>query len=107
MRISITTNDNSLKSGLFTTNINQDTKKKRKNHSTTTLLMKLYGDIKIFMNNSEITIAIFADYSKAFDTIDFYTLSQKMHTFNFSKDFCKYYTLDNELFNFSTAFCIN
>ena len=30
MRISITTNDNSLKSGLFTTNINQDTKKKKK-----------------------------------------------------------------------------
>ena len=38
------------------------------------------------MNKSEITIAIFADYSKAFDTIDFYTLIQKMHTFNFSKN---------------------
>ena len=50
----------------------------RKNHSTTTLLVKLYNDI---------TIAIFADYSKIFDTIDFYKLIQKMHTFNFSKNF--------------------
>ena len=59
----------------------------RNNHSTTTLLIKLYGDIKIFMNKSEITNAIFADYSKAFNTIDFCTLIQKVHTFNFSKDF--------------------
>ena len=44
-----------------------------KNHSTATLLMKLYDDIKTSMNKSEITIDIFADYSKAFDTIDFYT----------------------------------
>ena len=65
----------------------------RKNHSTTTLLMKLYDDIKTSMNKSEITIAIFADYSKAFDTIDFYTLMQKMHTFNFSKDFL-YWTMN-------------
>ena len=49
----------------------------RKNHSTTTLLMKLYDDIKTSMSKSEITIAIFADYSKAFVTIDFYTLIQK------------------------------
>ena len=59
----------------------------RKNHSTTTLLMKLYDDIKTSMNKGEITIVIFADYSKVFDTIDFYTLIQKMNTFNFSKDF--------------------
>ena len=65
----------------------------RKNHSTTTLLMKLYDDIKTSMNKSEITIAIFADYSKTFDTIDFYTLIQKMHTFNFSKNFL-YWTMN-------------
>ena len=45
--------------------------------------MKLYHDIKTSMNKGEITIAIFADYSKAFNTIEFYTLIQKMHTFNF------------------------
>ena len=87
----------------------------RKNHSTTTLLMKLYDDIKTSMNKSEIIIAIFADYSKAFDTIDFYTniflyiyififiqtyfytLIQKMHTFNFSKNLL-YWTMNYLIF---------
>ena len=45
------------------------------------------------MNKSEITIAIFPDYSKAVDTIDFYTSIQKMHSFNFSKDFL-YWTMN-------------
>ena len=62
----------------------------RKNHLATTLLMltlltTLYDDIKTSVNKSEITIAIFADYSKAFNTIYFYAMIQKMHTFNFSK----------------------
>ena len=55
--------------------------------------MKQYDDIKTSMNKSEITIIIFADYSKAFDTIDFYTLIQKMHSCNFSQDFL-YSTMD-------------
>ena len=46
--------------------------------------MKRYDNIKTSMNKSEITVAIFADFCKAFDTIDFYTLIQKMHTFDFS-----------------------
>ena len=41
----------------------------RKNHSTATLL-KLPGNIKKAMKSSEVTISIFTDYSKAFDTID-------------------------------------
>ena len=49
--------------------------------------MKLYKDTKRSMNKSEIAIAIFADYSEVSDTIDFYTLIQKIHSFNFSKDF--------------------
>ena len=59
----------------------------RKNHSTTTLLLKLHDDIKKAMKSSEVTIAIFTDYSKAFDTIDFSILLKKMHTLNFSKHF--------------------
>ena len=39
------------------------------------------------MKSSEVTIAIFTDYSKAFDTIDFSILIKKMHTLNFSKRF--------------------
>ena len=67
------------------------------NKHTHKLLMKLYEDIKTSMNQSEIVIAIFEDYYKAFDTIDFYTLIQKMYTFNFSKNF-SYWTINNLTF---------
>ena len=59
----------------------------RKNHSTATLLAKLRDDIKKAMKASEITLAVFKDYSKAFDTIDFSVLIKKMRTLNFSKSF--------------------
>ena len=59
----------------------------RKNLSTATLLAKLRDDIKEAMKISEITLAVFTDYSKAFDTIDFSVLIKKMHTLNFSKRF--------------------
>ena len=39
------------------------------------------------MEASEITLAVFVDYSKAFGTIDFSVLIKKMHTLNFSKRF--------------------
>ena len=39
------------------------------------------------MKASDITLAVFTDYSKAFDTIDFSVLIKKMHTLNFSKRF--------------------
>ena len=55
--------------------------------------MKLYNNIKTSTNKSEITIAIFADYSKAFNIIDFYTLIQKIDIFNFSKVFL-YWTMN-------------
>ena len=51
-----------------------------KNHSTATLLAKLRDVIKKVMKASEITLAAFADYSKAFNTIDFSILIKKMHT---------------------------
>ena len=59
----------------------------RKNHSTATLLAKQRDDIKEAMKSSEITLAVFTDYSKAFDTIDFSVLIRKIHTLNFSKRF--------------------
>ena len=66
--------------------------------------MKLYDDIKTSMNKREIIIVIFANYSKAFDNIDFYTLIQKMHSFNFSKDFL-YWTMN--YLTFRAGFCLN
>ena len=39
------------------------------------------------MKQSELTMAVCADYSKAIGTINFFTLIQKMHSLNFSTDF--------------------
>ena len=38
------------------------------------------------MKQSELAMPVFTDYSKAFDTIDFFTLIQKMYSLNFSTD---------------------
>ena len=59
----------------------------RKNHSTATLLAQLRDDSKEAMKASEITLAVFTDYSKAFDPIDFSVFIKKMHTLNFTKRF--------------------
>ena len=59
----------------------------RKNHSTAKLLAKLWDDIKEAMKGSEIILAVFTDYSKAFDTIEFSVLIKKMYTPNFFKRF--------------------
>ena len=66
---------------------NHTTNTNHKNHSAATMLSKLYNDIKMAMQQSELTIAAFTNYSKAFETIDFFTLIQKMHSLNFSTDF--------------------
>ena len=58
-----------------------------KGHSTTTTLLKVKDDIAKAMKRGEITLAIFADYSKAFDTVDFEILINKLHKLNFSKTF--------------------
>ena len=43
----------------------------RKSHSTATLLANLLDHIKKTMKASEITLAVFTDYWKAFDPTDF------------------------------------
>ena len=59
----------------------------RKNHSTETLFAKLRYYIKQATKASEITLTVFIDYSKAYDTIEFSVLVKKMHALNFSKRF--------------------
>ena len=59
----------------------------RKSHSTTCCLMKLKDDIINAMNEGEITISVFADYSKAFNTIDFKRLLRKLTNVNIDKSF--------------------
>ena len=58
----------------------------RKNHSTSTLLLKIRDDIIKAMEKGEITLALFSNYSKAFDTVDCKTLLTKLIKIGFSKD---------------------
>ena len=51
----------------------------RKGHSTAAVPLKLKDDILKAMKNGEITLAVFTDYSKAFDTVDFQMLLNKLH----------------------------
>ena len=39
------------------------------------------------MNCSELTMTVFTDYSKACDTLDFYTLIEKMQSLNYFTNF--------------------
>ena len=52
----------------------------RKGHSRITLLLKLQDDIQKVMNRNEVTSPLFADYSKAFDTVVQKTLLHKLHS---------------------------
>ena len=62
----------------------------RKNHSTNTLLIKMRDDILNAQDRGEVTIAVLTDFSKAFDTVDFAALLQKLHKLNFSKEALKF-----------------
>ena len=61
----------------------------RKSHSTTTVLLKLRDDIIKAINQGEITMAIFADYSKAFDTVNYSTILQNLINLGFEKSSVK------------------
>jgi hypothetical protein len=70
----------------------------RKGHSTMAVLLKLKDDIL-----GEITLAVFTDYSKAFDKVDFQVLLNKFHRIGFSKDFL----IGFKLFRWQTTVCTN
>ena len=57
----------------------------RKGHSSITLLLKLQDDIQKAMNRNEVTLSLFADYSKAFDTVSHKVLLRKLHSLQFSQ----------------------
>lgn len=58
-----------------------------KGHNTTTVLLAMRDDILRVMNREEITMAIMADFSKAFDTVAYGTVLKKLHKQEFSKSF--------------------
>ena len=61
----------------------------RKSHSTITLLLKLKDDIKNAMQRGEVTLAVFADFSKAFDTVDYKILLSHLSKIGFSNHLLK------------------
>ena len=62
----------------------------RKGHSTATTLLGIRDDIMRAMRRGEVTLMVLADYSKAFDTINFKSVIHKMHSMGFSQNFLRW-----------------
>ena len=60
----------------------------RENHSTTTALLKIVDDILESLEDSEINIMIFLDFSKAFDTVNHRLLLEKLKILGFDDSSC-------------------
>ena len=58
----------------------------RRNYSTNTILIKM-RDILNAMNKGEVTLSILADFSKAFDAVDYTVLIKKLSKLNMSPPF--------------------
>ena len=56
-----------------------------KSHSTCTLLLKIRDDIVKALSKGEVTLAVYSDYSKAFDTVNYRNLIIKLNSLGFSK----------------------
>ena len=56
----------------------------RKVHPTQIILLKFRDDFQKALDKNEITMSVFVDYSKAFDTIQHETLIKKLANLNFS-----------------------
>ena len=59
-------------------------------HTTTTSLFGIPDDLKRSMNGGEVSLMVFPDYCKAFDTVCFSTALKKMHRLGFSGSFLKW-----------------
>ena len=69
----------------------------RKGHSTATILMSMRDNIMRAMKKEELTLMLFADFSKTFDTLNFNKVLKKLHLLNFPHDYL--YWLTNYLTN--------
>ena len=63
----------------------------RKSHSTNTLLLKTRDNILRTMSKGELTLSVYSDYSKAFDTAQHHTIIQKLHKIGFSTSALKWF----------------
>lgn len=62
----------------------------RKYHSTTTALLKITDDILESMEDLEVTIMVFLDFSKAFDTVNHRLLLEKLKILGFDGPSCNW-----------------
>ena len=62
----------------------------RENHSTTTALLKITDDIMDSIDDSEITLLILLDFSKAFDTVNHRLLIEKLKILGFDNTACNW-----------------
>ena len=62
----------------------------KKNHSTNTALLKITDDILDAIDDSNITLLIFLDFSKAFDTVNHKILIEKLRILGFQTDSCEW-----------------
>ena len=62
----------------------------RRGHSTTTTMLAIRDDILRAMKRGEVTVAVLADFSKAFDTVAYQTVLSKLHRLGFSKTSLKW-----------------
>ena len=60
--------------------------------NTTTVMLAMRDDIQRAMKRGEVTIAVLADFSKAFDTVSYSTILGKLHSQCFSKEYFKWVT---------------
>ena len=59
----------------------------RKGHTTTSVLLRIRDDLIQAMKRGEVRMMVMADYSKAFDTVEFKRIIMKMADMGFSKNF--------------------
>ena len=62
----------------------------RKGHSTTTTLLGIRDKIKRARKRKEITLMVFINFSKAFDTVCFKMTLKKLYKLGFSKNYLKW-----------------
>ena len=70
--------------------INSNISAYRKGQSTITVLQAIRDDVIKAMKRGEVTMMVLADFSKAFDTVQFSKLILKMSKLGFSKPFLKW-----------------
>ena len=64
----------------------------RKGHITTTAMLAIKDDIIRATKSGEVTLAVLADFSKAFDTVAYEIVLTKLHGLGFSKSFLTFLT---------------